>query len=260
MNLFDEKLVELSSMKTYPKQLFYAGNRDLLKRKKISIVGTRRPSKYSRMFIDKISSSLAKNGISIVSGGAMGIDAIAHNGAGSFNTISVLPCGIDLRYPAVNKNLLNDIEKNGLLLSQFDLGFRATPWSFVVRNELVVALGEVLVVAEAELNSGTMRSVDFALKMNKEIFVLPHRLNDSEATNKLLSEGKAKAIYDVDEFVARFVDKEKVKTLKKEDQFLEFCSSSPTYDEVLKKYPNRVFEAELNGEIRVRNGRVTTNL
>jgi len=90
--------------------------------------------------------------------------------------MTVLPCGINIKYPAINKNLLCDIEKQGLLLSQFKKDFKATPWSFVVRNELVVALGDVLIVAEAQLSSGSMRSVEFALKMNKDIFVLPHRV------------------------------------------------------------------------------------
>jgi len=247
-------------MASYPKKLFYEGNTDLLKRKKISIVGSRKPTKYSRMIIQKLSSSLSKNGICIVSGGAMGIDATAHTGAGASNTISVLPCGIDIRYPAVNKSLLNEIQKKGLLLSQFDLGFTATPWSFVVRNELVVSLGEVLVVAEAELNSGTMRSIEYALKMNKEIFVLPHRLNESEGTNQLLSEGNAKAIYDIDEFISSFVGDEELAKIKKDDDFLKFCNLNPSYEETLKKYPQRVFEAELNGEIVVKNGRVISNI
>ena len=184
----------------------------------------------------------------------MGIDAVAHKGAGSKNTIAVLPCGMDIKYPAVNKNLLFDIEKNGLLLSQFDEGFRATPWSFVVRNELVVALGDVLVVAEAELGSGSMRSVEFALNMGKEIFVFPQRLGESSATNKLLKDGKAKAIYDMDEFISRFAPKQIPHAMV--DEFLEFCQRNPTYEEVIKKYPDKVFEAELNGDIVVQNGRV----
>lgn len=69
-----------------------------------------------------MTSLLAKNDVCVVSGGAMGIDAVAHNGAGSKNTIAVLPCGIDIRYPAVNKNLLNAIEEDGLLISQFEMG------------------------------------------------------------------------------------------------------------------------------------------
>ncbi|MCF6310259.1 MAG: DNA-protecting protein DprA, partial [Sulfurimonas sp.] len=137
MKRVQDKIVELSLMKSYPKELYSDGNLELLKRVKISIVGSRKPSKYSRLIIQKLSSALSKAGVCIVSGGAMGIDAVAHVGAGASNTIAVLPCGIDVRYPGVNKNLLNDIQKCGLLLSQFDADFKATPWSFLVRNELV---------------------------------------------------------------------------------------------------------------------------
>ena len=99
-----------------------------------------------------------------------------------------------------------------------------------------------------------MRSVEFALKMGKEIYVLAHRIGESEATNRLLQEGKAKAIYDIDEFVKEFGDIE-IKD-KKSDEFLEFCKSNPTYDAALVKFPTRVFEAELSGEIEVRNGTI----
>jgi len=254
MNLIDTEIKELLSMKKYPAKLFYAGDTKLLQKTKISIVGTRKPSKYSRMLTQELSSKLSKRDICIVSGGAMGIDAIAHIGAKN-NTISVLPCGVDIKYPAVNKNLLSDIEQNALLLSQFEYGFKATPWSFVVRNELVVALGDVLVVAEAELGSGSMRSIEFALKMGKEIFVFPQRLGESSATNQLLKEGKAKAIYDIEEFCSQFGNMQVEDT--KEDDFTKFCKTNPTYDELLKRFPNKVFEAELSGKIKIENGLVT---
>ncbi|QFR43797.1 DNA-processing protein DprA [Sulfurimonas xiamenensis] len=255
MKIVKNKIPELFSMKSYPKQLFYNGNLELLQRVKVSIVGSRKPTKYSREYIQKISLALSKNGICVVSGGAMGIDATAHSGAGSSNTIAVLPCGIDLRYPSVNKNLLNDIQNSGLLLSQFELGFRATPWNFIIRNELVVALGDVLIVGEADLDSGTMRSVEFALKMGKKIFVLPHRLGESSGTNQLVKESKAEVIYDINEFVSQFTPSKNLQLFSKDD-FIEFCSTNPTYDEALAKYPQRVFEAELNGEIEIVKGRV----
>ncbi len=257
MSLVDLHVEALTAMKNYPPKLSYDGNLELLKRTKISIVGSRKPTKYSRTLTHQLSSALSNNAICIVSGGAMGIDAIAHNAATKSNTIAVLPCGIDVRYPAINKNLLNDIAKNGLLLSQFESDFRATPWSFVVRNELVVALGDVLVVAEAELNSGSMRSIELALKMNKEIFVFPQRIGESGATNKLLNDNKAKAIYDIDEFVSKYATSEVSNT--KPDSFIEFCKTNPTYDEVIKRYPQRIFEAELSGEIIIKNGRVLYN-
>lgn len=254
MSLYTQAIPELLKMKTYPQQLYVSGNSELLKRVKVSIVGSRKTSKYARELTHKLAFALAKVGVCVVSGGAMGVDAVAHLGAGSANTIAVLPCGIDIKYPAVNKNLLNDIENNGLLLSQFEHGFRAAPWSFVVRNEIVVALGEVLVVAEAELDSGSMRSIEYALKMGKEIFVFPHRLGESSATNQLVKEKRAELIYDIDEFVSRFgsVDEEDIQN----DDFVEFCKTNPSYDAAVTQFPSRVFEAELNGEIEIKNGKV----
>jgi len=249
-----EEILELGSMKKYPPNLFFRGNKNLLTKRKISIVGTRKPSKYSRELTHRLASLLSKRDVCVVSGGAMGIDAVAHLGAGCSNTIAVLPCGVDIKYPAVNKNLLTDIEQNGLLLSQFDNNFKATPWSFVVRNELVVALGDVLVVAEAELDSGSMRSVEFALKMKKDIYVFPQRLGESSGTNKLLDDTKAKAIYDIEKFCDMFsgVESKNIKL----DKFQDFCKTNPTYEETLKKFPDKIFEAELSGEIMVKNGLV----
>ncbi|MFA6197382.1 MAG: DNA-processing protein DprA [Sulfurimonas sp.] len=260
MNKIEDEIVALRSMKKYPKQLFYDGNLELLKQKKIAIVGSRKPTQYSRNLAHQLSHALSCAGVCIVSGGAMGIDAIAHLGAGSSNTIAVLPCGIDIKYPSVNKNLLTDIQKNGLLLSQFDEGFRSAPWSFVVRNELVVALGDILVVAEADEGSGSLRSIEFALAQGKEIYVFAQRVGESSATNNLLKEGKAKAIYDIDAFVASFTQDifphaNKVPHPKSSD-FLEFCKTNPTYEEALKKYPEKLFEAELSGFIEIKNARV----
>lgn len=249
-----EKIPELSSMKKYPTELFFSGNTSLLKKTKISIVGTRKPSKYTREQTQKLASLLSRHNICVVSGGAMGVDAVAHSGATSSNTIAVLPCGIDIKYPSVNKNLLSDIEKNGLLLSQFEVGFKSRAWSFVTRNELVVALGDVLVVAEADLGSGSMRSVEYALAMGKDIYVLPQRLGESNATNELLQSGRAKAIYDIEVFVSIFCDSEI--GAKSSDPFLVYCSTNPSYEEALAKFPTRVFEAELSGEIDIVNAKV----
>lgn len=257
--ILEEKIVELSSMKKYPKQLFYDGNLELLNRKKVSIVGSRRPSTYSRIMISKLSSELSKHGVVVVSGGAMGIDAIAHNGAGTKNTISVLPCGIDIRYPSVNKNLLNNIQKDGLLLSQFSMGEKSRAYTFVLRNEIVVALGDVLIVGEAELDSGTMRSVEFALDMGKDIYVLSQRIGESQGTNQLLQDEKAKVIYDIKDFVESIIGKNLLKESIQEDEFLLFCSSNPSYEDLLKEFPEKTFEAELNGDIKIINAKIYIN-
>ena len=248
---------ELSVMKKYPKELFYKGNLTLLERPKVSIVGTRRPSNYTRQFTYALSRALAKRGVCVVSGAAMGVDAIAHEGAGASNTIAVVANGLDIRYPVINKNLIESIENDGLMLSQFNDGFRATGWSFVVRNEVVVALGDILIVTEAELNSGSMRSVAFAQKMGKQIFVLPHRLGESSGTNHLLKEGEATPINDIETFVSRFGLE--VDDSVEKDAFFYFCQKSPTFDESLEKFGERVYEAELAGIITIQDGIVRLN-
>ncbi len=246
---------ELDFMKKYPKELFYMGNIEVLKRKKISIIGTRRPSSYTKFQTAKISSELSKRGVCVVSGAAMGVDSIAHKNAGSKNTIAVMANGLDIRYPNINKSIITSIEEEGLTLSQFKAGFRATSWSFVVRNEIVVSLGDILIVSEADLKSGSMRSVEYALKMQKKIYVLPHRLGESEGTNYLLKNSLATAIYDVDEFVSQFGSICK----HNYDGFLEFCKTNPTYEDGIKKFGDKVFENELNGKISVINNIISVN-
>ena len=250
----DFHISELESMKSYPSALYYIGNRELLKRRKVSIVGSRKPNQYAREKTSELASKLSHVTVCIVSGGAMGIDALAHKAAGANNTIMVAGTGLDKRYPAINKELIMSIEKDGLVMSQFSAGVPSNRYNFPLRNELVVALGEILIVAYADEDSGTMRSVEYALKMKKEIYVLAHRIGESKATNRLLQEGKAKAIYDIDAFVAMFGTD--TSQHESEDEFLLYCRNNPTYDEAVTKFPSRVFEAELSGEIVIKNARV----
>jgi len=243
--ILSSSIPALNAMKKYPSEIFYKGNLDLLERPKVSIVGTRRPSIYTQNFTYNIAKALAKRGVCIVSGVAMGVDAIAHSGAGADNTIAVVANGLDIRYPVINQSLIESIENSGLMLSQFNNGFRATGWSFVVRNEL-------LIVTEAELDSGSMRSVEYALKMGKEIFVLPQRLNESSGTNSLLREGKATAIVDVELFASRFGQAASSDIQK--DDFFYFCQALPTFDDTVAKFGDRVYEAELEGMVTIHNG------
>ena len=246
------KIKELECMKKYPNELFYKGNTDLLYKTKISIVGSRKPNQYARTVIGDISSKLSKVGICIVSGGALGIDTIAHKNTYNNQTIMCAGTGLDKRYPAINKNMIEDIENNGLVLSQFRQGVPSNKWNFPLRNEIVVALGKVLIVAYADKNSGTMRSVEYALKMGKQIYVLPHRIGESDGTNELLKNRLAKPIYNVDEFVGQFSQIQN--TNGSTDKFLEYAQKNPTYDEAVANFPSEVFEYELSGKIIVENG------
>ncbi|CAA6807052.1 MAG: Rossmann fold nucleotide-binding protein Smf possibly involved in DNA uptake [uncultured Sulfurovum sp.] len=252
---YTEPIKELESMKKYPKELYSLGDRTLLGRPKVSIVGTRRPSIYTQHQTQNLASALSKRGICLVSGAAMGVDALVHQGAGYHNTIAVVANSLDIRYPAVNRHIIEGIENKGLLLSQFPNTTKAAPWSFVVRNELVVALGNVLIVTEADENSGSMRSVEFALKMDKEIFVLPQRIGESNGTNKLLEEGLAKPIYNIENFANDYGVIPQNEVIEK-DEFFYFCQTSPTFDDAVSRFSDRVYEAELEGLIYIENGLV----
>ena len=231
-------MVEIGGVKHY-----HRGNLDLLKRPKIAIVGTRRPNSYTKALTLRLAKSFAQKGYVVVSGGAMGVDALAHRGAGAKNSICVLPCGIDLVYPAVNERLLEEIGREGLLLSQFEPGFRATKWSFVVRNRIVVELGESLIIMQADPKSGSMRSAEYALQRGKEIHVPPHRIGESEGTNGLIRRGEAKIIWDLDSWSV-------------EDEFMAYLKSMPLLEDAVARYGEKIYEAELEGRIRIEGTKI----
>ena len=241
---------ELENLDKAPDNLYFKGEPSLLNLRKISIVGARRAYPYSRALIHRLSLALSHRNVCVVSGIAMGIDAIAHEAAFP-KTIGVVANGLDIVYPKVNKKLISKMSESSLILSEYEDGCEARAYTFVQRNRIVVALGEVLVIAQADLNSGSMRSAEFALNSGKKIYVLPHRLGESNGTMKLLQEGKAELITDIDTFADMFGSLD-----LSQDEFLQFCSNSPSYEEALSFNSQKLFEYELAGKIKVLNGRV----
>ncbi len=248
----DFHILACEQMKVYPSPLYYRGNVALLQRPKISIVGTRHPILYTKTVTQRLARQLAMSGVCLVSGGAQGVDGLVHSAAGFSNTIMVAGTGLDRRYPAIHAKMIEGIENEGLVLSQFEAGHPSTKWNFPKRNELVVALGDALVVMQADLNSGSMHSVTFALKMKKPIYVLPHRLGESEGTAMLLEKGLAKPLYNIDAFVAQFSPLD----FTCNDDFLVYIDTHPLYHEAVEKFPEKVFEYECLGTISVENGRL----
>lgn len=244
---------ELNSMKKYPKEIFFKGNNSLLNKRKISIVGTRRPNSYSKQITYKIASELSKRDIVIVSGAAIGIDAISHNAATPSNTIAVVANGLDIKYPAINSKLISSIEEKGLVLSTYKDGEKARNYTFVHRNEFVVALGEILIVTQADENSGTLRSIDYALEMGKKVYTIPHRLDESIGTQKLIEKGLITPIYNLDNFLNSFG-----KIEKNENELESYLNTFPSYLDALKKYQDKIYELELEGKIIVENGYIKT--
>jgi DNA processing protein len=241
----------LQALKKPPQQLFYRGDSRLLKRERVSIVGTRHPNQYTKEMTTRLAQGFAKLGIVVVSGAAMGVDALAHRGAFP-HTIAVMANSLDIAYPAINKKLIHAMHEEALTLSEYAVSTRATKYSFVVRNRIVVALGEVLIITQADENSGTMRSAEIALEMGKKIYVLSHRVGESLGTQKLIARGEAEVITDIDAFIAEFTDVE-----QEQIDALAFFKDSPSLEESLAEFGDWIYELELEGKIIIKDLRVS---
>ena len=249
-----EKLPDcLSQCKPTVSELFFQGNKALLDNLKVAIVGTRRPSLYTKNMTFALASALKDAGAVVVSGAAMGVDAQAHKGAFP-QTIAVMANSLDIQTPAVNKGLIQAMSKDSLCLSEYPQSTHPTNYSFVQRNRIVVGLSDVVVLAEADIKSGTMHSAKFALEQNKPIFVLSHHIGESLGTQQLLEEGKAQAIYSIESFIKQL--NLRATEDVEEDELLAFCANQPSYDDVVARFADKLFEYELLGKIKVMNGRV----
>lgn len=248
MKILEFQINEFKKFKKPPKTIFYIGNTHLLLKRKISIVGSRRPSSYARTQTYELASKLSLRGITIVSGAAMGIDSTAHNASLNFNTIAVMANGLDIHYPSVNSTLIKNIEKQGLCLSEYPLKHKPRVYDFVQRNRLVVALGEVLIITCADINSGSIRSFEYAKKQNKKVYVLPHRINESLGTQDLIKKGLVDVIYNIDDFANSFSIIETIN-----DPIINYCKNGVSLSSALKKFGNKIYEYELNQRIYIKN-------
>lgn len=173
----------------------------------IAVVGSRRCTHYGTQVADRLSFQLAKQGYTVVSGLARGIDAAAHQGAmkGGGRTLAVLGTGIDQVYPAEHLKLAELIAGQGAVISEFPVGFKPTRQSFPQRNRIVAGLSKGCLVAEAARGSGAMMTVDFATEQGRLIFAVPGRIDNPSAggCNGLIKNG-AKLVEDVDDILEEF--------------------------------------------------------
>ena len=205
INISDDNYpAKLKNIYAPPITIFAKGDISLLNSKSIAIVGSREPSKYGIYVAEKFSKELSKEGITIVSGLARGIDTFAHVGAlSSFGkTIAVLGSGIDIVYPKENAKYYREISEKGLIISEYIVGTAPESKNFPQRNRIISGLSDGVLVVEARKNSGTMITTDFALEQGKELYVIPGNItsNLSAGTNNLIKEG-AKLVTDVYEIL-----------------------------------------------------------
>lgn len=179
-----------------PKALYVKGANvnELLRYPLITVVGTRKVSTYGREVTTKLVAELARAGVGVVSGLALGVDSLAHRAAleAGAPTIAVMPCGLDRIYPSSHSGLARQIlEKGGALVSEYPPG--ATPYklNFIERNRIASGLGRALLITEAAEKSGTLHTARFALEQGREVLAVPGNITSpgSSGTNNLIKSG-----------------------------------------------------------------------
>jgi len=186
-----------------PPVLFIKGNRHLLDKPQIAIVGSRCASTVGEQTAFKFAAEFASYHIAVTSGLATGIDAASHKGALSKGaTIAVLAHGLDLIYPREHYKLANKIIDNGALISEFPIGTQPIPGNFPRRNRIISGLALGVVVIEASIKSGSLITVNHALEQGREVFAVPGSIynNNVKGCHQLIKQG-AKLVENVSEVI-----------------------------------------------------------
>ena len=195
---------KLSTLPDSPKQIYTVGNVELLNKKDyktVCIVGSRRYSSYGHDVARGIVESLKAYKVIIVSGLALGLDTVVHNATldHGIPCIAVPASGLneDVLYPRTNVELTQKIvQQGGLLLTEYEPDFRASPWSFPMRNRIMAGMSDATIIIEAELDSGTLITARLAIEYDRKVLAVPSGIFSptGEGCNKLIQNGTAQII------------------------------------------------------------------
>jgi DNA processing protein len=187
-----------------PVMLYVRGDATILNSPSLSIVGTRRPTVYGMQIAERMGRDLASRGLTIVSGLARGIDAIAHKGATGVGgrAIGVLGTGIDVCYPKENKKLYEKVLERGAILSEFPTGSHPAPENFPVRNRIIAGMPLGVVIVEGKEHSGSLITARLAMEFGREVYGVPGNVTQevSFAPNQLIKQG-AKLVTSADDVI-----------------------------------------------------------
>lgn len=193
-----------------PPYVLYARYReriDLNEHMTLAIVGTRQCSSYGAQMAESVARNLAKEGVTVVSGMAKGIDGAANAGAlrGGGKTVAVLGCGVDVCYPPEHKELMQAIIDNGMVLSEYPPGTLPLSSHFKPRNRIITGLSNGTVIVEAPARSGAINSASWTAEQGREIFIVPGDATryTAQGSNKLMLEG-AKPVLNAEDILCEF--------------------------------------------------------
>jgi len=179
-----------------------AGLEALARRHVVAVVGSRSPSAYGREMARAIARDLTAAGVLVISGLALGIDAVAHEaaleagrgrGPRAVSTVAVLGCGADVEHPPSNRRLFARVRAEGLLASEFSWGVGARPWRFPARNRIMAGLSEAVVAVEGAERSGSLITARYALDLGRDVLAVPGEAGRrlSAGPHRLLRQGAA---------------------------------------------------------------------
>ncbi len=235
----------------------------------IAVVGTRYPSGYGEKAVKYIVEGLANAGFSVISGLAMGIDAMAHAWTlkNDGYTIAVLGSGIDIIYPPKNKELFHRVAENGCVISEFPISTPPNRFNFPSRNRIIAGLSKGTIVVEADIKSGSLITARITAEQGKPVFAVPGEIfsKRSRGTNKLISEG-AIPLIDINTVLGYFYvelkteleqTKEKLQLSKLEKLILDTLEGEMSEDEIalksnlpIENLSEILFDLELKGLIK----------
>ena len=186
--------IRLREIANAPYSIFYRGKLPDNLQYAVAVVGARQRSAYGQTVARMLGNALAKENVPVISGLALGIDADAHKGCLEKNgkTFAVLGCGVDVIYPRSNRYLYEElVQMGGGILSEYPPGTPAQNYHFPMRNRIISALSNCVVVVEARKKSGSLITADYALEQGKDVYAVPGRVADSlsEGCNQLIHDG-----------------------------------------------------------------------
>jgi len=183
----------LAEIPNAPAALFVAGKLDALWQPQLAVIGSRNPTAGGLANARDFAVTIARQGFTITSGMALGIDAAAHQAALDVGamTVAVLGSGPDQLYPARNRRLGEQIHQHGALVSEFPPGTQARPEHFPSRNRIISGLSLGVLVVEAALNSGSLITARLAAEQGREVFALPGSIHNpmAKGCHRLIREG-----------------------------------------------------------------------
>ncbi|MEN8142888.1 MAG: DNA-processing protein DprA [Thermodesulfobacteriota bacterium] len=243
-----------------PTLLFVKGNPGVLSAPGIGIVGSRAASSYGLKMAGDLGRQLSAAGLSVISGLALGIDAAAHRGAlaNDRKTIAVLGCGLDIVYPAQNRDLFESIPASGAIVSEYPMGTPPDGFRFPARNRIISGLSLGVVVVEAAKRSGSLITAELALDQGREVFAVPGRADAIQCTctHRRLQAG-ARLVLNVNDIICEVQsvhspqDSEPGKKDLSEKDTAELTSDEKIVLYHLEVYPKTVDDVIVGSELSV---------